>query len=209
MRATRHRVPWWLGTALTVAAFTGSAQAQVSEQDYLLHTLVKSPVFAGLRIWDRHLHDWRGLRPEEIPAQRAPVVVLHLWADYCKPCKEEFPMLRALAESIERAHPGQVQFVYLSETADAPAMDRFVTTLQGSLPRGPLYFDTGATIAQILSEQRPSAQKTLPITVVLDRQRVVRQAVIGPISTTRSALVTGIGKLVRLAQQMTGPAPKE
>jgi len=181
----------------------GRAEAQSTEQDYLLHTQLPPALLRNLRIWDARTRAWRDMRPDEIPGQRAPVMVVHLWADYCQPCKEEFPLLRSLAEGLERAHRGQVQFVYLSETADAAAMERFIATYRDSLPRGPLYYDTATSIAQLLSAQRPSGKKSLPITVVLDRQGVIRQAVIGAVSSNRSTLATGIEKLVRLSQQMT------
>lgn len=199
MRPSRY----WLSLGIWIV---GLQAAQASEQDFLLHTPVAPALLDNLRIWDTQQHLWRGMRTGESPARR-PVLVVHLWADYCKPCKEEFPLFRALAEAVEKDNPGQVGFVYLSETSDAAAMDRFLIENHPQMPRGPLYYDTSEAIAQLLSKHRPNGQKTLPITVLLDEQRVIRQAVIGPIGLSRAALATGIARLVRLSRQMT-PRPR-
>lgn len=196
---------FWLWLGIWMACLQA---AQASEQDFLLHTPVAPALLDNLRIWDAQQHLWRAMRTGESPARR-PVLVVHLWADYCKPCKEEFPLFRALAEAVERENPGQVGFVYLSETSDAAAMDRFLIQNHPQMPRGPLYLDTGEAIAQLVSRHRPNGQKTLPITIVLDEQRVIRQAVIGPIGLARGTLSTGITKLVRLPRQMTQPPRSE
>lgn len=191
---------------LVLFFISGSANAQIAEDNYLLHTPIPQRLFSDLPIWDGMLHEWRQQRPGETPAIRAPVVVVHLWADYCAPCREEFPILRDFAERVERTHPGQVEFVFLSETGSPLEMDRFLRAERARMPRAPLYFDRAGTVAALLSDSRPSGKQSLPITVVLDSARIVRQAVIGPIAGSRSVLAAGIAKLLRLTQPLTSNA---
>jgi thiol-disulfide isomerase/thioredoxin len=180
-----------------------SARAEGGDEGYLLHTPVPPSLFSRLRIWDTTARQWRAPRPEETPGQTAPILVVHLWADYCAACKKEFPLVRDFAERLTKAHPGQVEVIYISETFSSLEMDRFMVAEKERMPRAPQYHDTGEVFAQLIQENRPSGQLTLPVTLVLDEQRIVRQSVIGPIAAHRLMLAAGITKLVRLAGRVT------
>lgn len=180
------------------------ARAQSSSESFLLHTPVAPALFQKLRVWDTKEDEWRAPKPKELPRESAAVMVVHLWADYCGPCRQEFPVLRDLAKQIEARHKDRVAFVYLCETSSSTEAGRFFAENRASMPKGPHYQDTGEVIANLLRENIAGGQLSLPTTVVLDERRVIRQAIIGPITPHRGALAAGIGKLVQLAEGAGG-----
>lgn len=101
------------------------------------------------------------------------VTVVNLWATWCGPCREEFPLLR---ETLEAAGEG-VRFVPLLardnvhiedakrsyDALDAPTPDAFVADLGGL--SGPL---------AALGVVEPGAELAVPVTLVFDCQRRLR-----------------------------------
>ena len=180
---------------------TVPAQAQVpsSSEAYLLHTPVAPALLQKLRVWDAKEDEWRAPKPDELPRTDATVMVLHLWAHYCAPCRQEFPLLRDLAKQIEAQYKNRVTFTYLSETSSSTEAGRFFAENRSRMPGGPHYQDTGEAIANVLRANLVGGQLSLPITVILDERRVIRQAIIGPITPHRGEIAAGIAKLVQLA----------
>ncbi|MGC8762654.1 MAG: TlpA family protein disulfide reductase [Acidobacteriota bacterium] len=97
--------------------------------------------------------------PPLVPASlRGKVVVLHFWATWCPPCREEFPAFARYAEEARRKGDAEVVAVSLDQTADpVPA---FVRKAGGSFP---VYMDDGAFSSS-------AGVSVIPTTVVLDRQ---------------------------------------
>lgn len=167
-------------------------------EHFLLHHQIESARFSAFRIWDARLADWRKTEPPEVPGARAAVVILHLWADWCAPCREEFPVVRQLSDDLEKSYGDRVQLVLLSETSAPDAVRTFLEKQRERMPRGPHYLDTGEALANALRLDLP-VSLSYPVTLVLDSQRVVRHAVVGPIAGRRAELALAVGQLLRLA----------
>ncbi len=100
---------------------------------------------------------------------RGHVVLVDFWATWCGPCREELPVLVALAQRLE----GQgVRLVAVSEDdppEQAPAVQAFAATVPG-LERSVVYGDPDL--------ERRYGVTSLPTLFVLDRQgRLVRKLV--------------------------------
>lgn len=177
-----------------------------SEQ-FLVHHQIELAQLRALRIWDSRLADWRKAEAAEAPAGRATVMVLHFWADWCAPCREEFPVMRQFTEELEQRHGDRAQLVMLSETSLPEAMRSFLAKQRERMPRGPLYLDTGEAIATALRADLPTTL-SYPVTLVLDSQRVVRHAIVGSIASRRTELFAAIANLLRLANASSpNPTP--
>lgn len=95
------------------------------------------------------------LAPETL---KGKVVVLHFWATWCPPCREEFPAFARYAEEARRKGDAVVIAVSLDQTAEpVPA---FVRKAGGAFP---VYMDDGAFSSA-------AGVSVIPTTVVLDRQ---------------------------------------
>lgn len=196
-------LPWLLVVSLFLSPLPQRAHAELGEDSYLLHTPIPQDLFSRLLVWDKARHEWRLPLPSEHPGQKAPMLVVHLWADYCKPCRREFPILRDMVEAFRKAQPGRVEFVFLSETFSSIEMNRFLNEEDGHMPQTPLYYDVAESFAKLVRTNCPSGGLTLPVTLLLDEKRVVRQAFIGSILSHRAALAAGINKLARLSATAT------
>ncbi len=171
----------------------------------LLHRQIEPTKLRALKIWDTHLANWRVTDPKEAPIEKATLLVLHLWADWCKPCVAEFPALRGIIQELDKTYGGRVQVVLLSETATAQAMRVFLDKEQDRMPRGSQFLDTEETIAESLRNGLPMTLP-YPVTLVLDPKRVVRHAIVGPITARRGELLTAISRLMQVTGSQA-PAP--
>jgi thiol-disulfide isomerase/thioredoxin len=188
---------------LMLAASSSAAPSQPGfllthqSEGYLLQRRVPADKLRRLDVWDSRLADWRNARAEEQVSEAAPILVLHLWADYCAPCREEFPYIRQTVETIERRFGQEVRWVLLSETQSPSDMRAFLGKYGASLPAGPQYLDSGEAIAASL---RPSTLGALsyPVTVVLDSRRIVRYAIVGRVIPRRIELLDAIDRLLDL-----------
>ena len=169
-------------------------------EPFLLNRQIDPALLRGLKIWDTRLVTWRTMQPNEAPSERAQVLVLHLWADWCGPCREEFPVIRDTAEGLEKVFGERVQAVLLSETSAPEAMRAFLEKQRANMPRGPQFLDVGEMIAASLRTDLPTPL-SYPITLVLDAQRVVRHAVVGPIASRRGDLVASINRVLTESRQ--------
>lgn len=174
-------------------------------EPHLLNRQIDRALLRGLKIWDTRLATWRAMQPAESPTERASVLVLHLWADWCGPCRDEFPVIRDMTETMEKVYGERVQVVLLSETSAPEAMRTFLEKQRGNMPRGPQYLDTDELIAAGLRAQLPTAL-SYPTTLVLDTRRVVRHAVVGPVVGRRADLIASINLL--LAERSADPSAR-
>lgn len=163
----------------------------------LFHKQLNPSYFAKLAVWDLRLSEWRPMQPEEAVGERSSVYVLHLWADYCAPCRDEFPILRELAEETDKKHGLKVRWVFLSETSSPVAMQAFLAKYQARMPKGPQYLDTDEAIANLLREGLGS-ELSYPTTLLLDAQRVVRHAIVGRVRGRRTEFMTALDRLLAI-----------
>jgi thiol-disulfide isomerase/thioredoxin len=106
--------------------------------------------------------DLRG-QEHRVAGSAGPVRVVDLWATWCEPCREQFPVLAALVE----AHPGAGLAVY------AVSVDEDRAQLEAYLEATPLPFTVlwdkgGSRTAERIGVER------LPTTLVVDRAGRVR-----------------------------------
>ena len=119
----------------------------------------------------------------------ARLMVVHVWAIECKPCLDEFPLLRGIADSFRSAP--QTRFVFISETADGAKLLDFMAKQKAELPRGEHYQSIDERLRHSLQ------QRAQPTTLLLAPLGVVRQAFLGSIKLRRSELVDSIERLNR------------
>lgn len=183
---------------LSGLALAADPVVQVRRDEARLVNQVIPPELVGsnLRVWDGEA--WRPSNPAELQRTQARVLVVNLWATYCKPCVTEFPILREMARKIEADFKNEVQFVFLSETSDPIEMKAFFAKYEKILPtRVPMYLDENENIASTLRYVQPSGNLALPTTLILDDQRHVRYAMIGAIQERRSELINALDDTVR------------
>jgi thiol-disulfide isomerase/thioredoxin len=92
---------------------------------------------------------------------RGKVVVLDVWATYCKPCKDAFPRLGRLAQ----AYPGVV-VIGLSVDEDDEVVRRYLREVPAAFP---IARDRDLSISR-----PPMTVAELPTLIVIDRAGVVR-----------------------------------
>ncbi len=183
--------------ASAAAAVEPSSAVRRDEARLLNQLIPKQYLGSGLRVWDGS--SWRPARDAELTRPQAKVLVVNLWATYCKPCLTEFPKLREMARKIEVDYKQDVQFIFLSETSDPAEMKLFCTRNEKILPtRYPFYLDENENIASALRFVQPGGNLSLPTTLILDDQRAVRYAMLGAIVDRRSELVAAIDDVVNV-----------
>lgn len=184
-------------SALSAQGLAPGFVAVHRSEPVLLHKQLDPSLLRKLLIWDARHTEWRQMQGAEAPAERTPLLILHLWADYCAPCREEFPILRELEQEITRKHGGDARFVYLSETSSPEEMNTFLERNKARMPPGPHYLDTNEAIANKLREGL-AGTLSYPVTVVLDSQRIVRHAFVGRVTARRAELLTAVERLLAI-----------
>ncbi len=177
----------WMLVAACASARADSGTAQADAEASLLHRRIE---LSNARQWDRVRKLWL---PLYLPP--AKVYVVNLWSVHCPPCRKEFPQLRMLQQGW-RSHP-QVQFVYLSdplgdETAEEVVL--FWNKNQSMLP------DADPTRTETLQLRQSLEIDKNPITLLLDENRIVRQAFVGELGARP------IGRSIERLLQSAEPA---
>lgn len=117
-----------------------------------------------------------------------PVLVVHLFSLDCPPCLEELPSLK----EVFHGNWKDVQFAMVLETLDEGRIREFLRTSRSKLPEGvPLYVSTDRRI-------RDTSQlgiNTIPVTLLLDKQRVVRQSFVGGLKDRMHELTRALSGL--------------
>lgn len=188
---------------------TGSTQNSNNYQTEvsLLHTRIDKTRLEQILVWDVRDANWRKPKDNEATPNStdAPLLIVHLWADWCKPCREEFQVLKSLAPTIEARYRRRVRFIYVAMETGSANMERFLEANKDIMPSARFYLDAGeGGIASTLRSRLASGRLSLPTTLLLDSQRIVRQAIVGPINNRRAEFVDSINRLLPVA---TGLAP--
>jgi thiol-disulfide isomerase/thioredoxin len=110
-------------------------------------------------------------QPLNVGDTRDRVTVVNFWATWCPPCIDEMPLLAQTATDLA-GEP--VTFVGVNVEDDPDAAQ----ALGGSVPFRSIV-DPSGSLLQTVPEVLP---KSLPITLILDRQGRVAVRIIGPIS---------------------------
>lgn len=134
-----------------------------------------------LRLDLNEVRQWEDDRPSSRRlSTKKPWLVVHLFSLDCPPCLEELPQLKPL---FQRNMP-DIEFALVLETLDLQRIRDFLQKEAGRLPDVDLYLSTDRRL-------RSTAQigiDTVPLTLVLDQQLVVRQAFVGSLKDRMSQL---------------------
>jgi len=193
-------------------------QQRHRDEVHLLNQQVRLPKLA---VWDGPRGEWRSPQGHE-GAVRTPVRVVHLWADYCPPCRAEMPRLKRMAQQLYADSKREVQFVFISETIDPEAMKKFLRENHTAMPSGMQYGDTNHDLMVSLMQSLPqlpqappspgehnlSRELPLPVTLVMDDEDVVRLAFVGSVEGRQGELVNGIEQLQKTLKARGAPADR-
>jgi len=204
----------WLAASLGLA---GSADIAAMRRDEarLLHQALRSiDLASNLRIFDPRSGEWLRTETSDPPAAR--VIVVYLWTNTAPAAAAELPWLRELARRVEAYHGGDVRFLFIAEGVSGQDMKaitagpRAPSAPPAASPAAerasglPFFLDQEGAIAETLRQALLGAKLPLPVTLLLDDQRVVRQAFIGSLASRRSELVSGISDLLYRIRAVRG-----
>lgn len=192
----------------TPLARSGSELDLRRQEVRLLHLALDRVALRSFLVWEPKIDALRDARPGEVVDDSTPVMILHLWATWCDPCKEEFPLWQKLGPRLVDRHSGKVRIAHVALQNDSSDMASFVQQMHGKLPFPTRHFDRKERLASALRKALSGKQLTLPMTLILDRERVVRQAIIGPISERRQELAESTARLIQLIQQQDDAASR-
>jgi|SRR5688500_5702898 peroxiredoxin len=112
---------------------------------------------------DFALRSWKG-ENVRLSEHLGEVVLINFWTTWCGPCRQEMPLLDDIYGKYRRA--GLVLFsVNLDEEGNLDAAREMATTLRISYP---VLFDARKDVS------RAFQASTMPLTVLIDREGVVR-----------------------------------
>jgi thiol-disulfide isomerase/thioredoxin len=161
----------------------------------------------GFAVWEQESQQLRPRKPGENMDDSTPVIILHLWAVWCSPCREEFPVWRELKEKLAKQYGGNVRIAHIAMQNEPGQMASFVSEMGKKLPFGAKYFDRDGRLAKNL---RPALgnkkDPPLPMTLWLDHERIVRHAIVGPITKRLPQVMELTAQLVRIIQQQQSGA---
>lgn len=124
---------------------------------------VPAGLLVGQPAPDFALRSWDGANMR-LSEHTGEVVLINFWATWCGPCRQEMPLLDEIYGKYRRA--GLVLFsVNLDEDSNLDAAREMAKTLRVSYP---VLFDARKEVS------RAYQASTMPLTVLIDREGVVR-----------------------------------
>lgn len=119
-----------------------------------------------------------------------PLTLIHIWATHCQPCVEEMPTLLRLFEGMQADRPLRILLVAEDE------LSRLIPYAAAHLRS-----HSGVELATLSPEsgwREHLGERGLPLTLLIDRDRVVRQAFVGSLKERRNELISALEQLSRL-----------
>ena len=118
-------------------------------------------------------YEYNGLKETKLSDLKGKVVLINVWASWCKPCEQEAPDLQAAWTVLKDS--GDVVFVGV-DYVDTPAgANEYLTKFSISFPNAP---DLKSNISSILNRQMG-----VPETYIVDRKGILQKIQIGPFSS--------------------------
>lgn len=166
----------------------------------LLHLPIDRTALSSLAVWDPQTNFLRKALVDEIVDGEASLTVIHLWATWCTPCVEDFPIWRELKRDVRLDVSRRVRILHVALQRDSSSMANFVESLGARHPASIWYFDRDERLAGQLRPAFNNQAPSLPLTILLDKRRIVRQAFFGPIKDRRKELTDSMMRLLRLIE---------
>jgi len=188
-----------LTTLLQLSAVPAAINpADRAQEIALLHAQLDPALLHRMQVWNDKAAEWRDPKPADLWDEKVPVLMVHFWATWCAPCREEFPIWQELAPKIEAQHKGKIRILFVAVQSAGPDMEAFLAKNRAKMPQGPLYQDLGERLAETLRRRVDAERLSYPVTVWLDPQRVVRQSLVGSVKARRGELIDSTTRLLKL-----------
>ncbi len=118
-------------------------------------------------------YEYNGIKEMKLSDLQGKIVLINIWASWCKPCEQEAPDLEAAWQFYKDS--GDVVFIGV-DYVDTPAgAEEYLTKFNISFPNAP---DLKSNISSILNRQMG-----VPETYIIDREGVLRNVKIGPFAS--------------------------
>jgi peroxiredoxin len=163
------------------------APGQVSDQPYTIHPGVSPPASKDLTGQRRPDYTLAGINGELVSATDfdGRVVLLNFWATWCKPCREEMPMLAKLQSGYSA---DEMQIVGIALDDVQRARD-FSAELGINYP-----ILVGSTDVMVLVRLYGNNAGMLPYSVMIDSEGVIRWAHLGELN--RKEVIRNLDELL-------------
>jgi len=118
-------------------------------------------------------YEYNGQKEMKLSDLQGKIVLINIWASWCKPCEQEAPDLEEAWQFYKDG--GDVVFVGV-DYVDTPAgADEYLTKFNISFPNAP---DLKSNISSILNRQMG-----VPETYIIDRKGILQNIKIGPFAS--------------------------
>lgn len=212
-----------LFVALTAAPTLDPNKLQRELEDYRQHAQDEVSLqnfrvrLPALSVFDTTSSAWSEPAPQAAISggcSRARLRILHLWAHWCGPCTREFKAIKTLESTLRKNYLNDIEFILVSvDTSDPAAMQEYLKN--NDLLVGPKYGDSQRELTQAIEHALPEIPQRgampdpsqrdrvmpLPVSLVLDRDDMVRLAFVGPIEKRRAELTNGLARLHAWAKE--------
>lgn len=190
----------WMQLSVSQPVKPGQSSSQSHEQ-LLLHRALDRGALRTFSVWDRSENKERPIKRAEIFDDSTPVLIVHLWATWCVPCKEEFPLWRELTPRLRNQHNGRVHVVHVALQDEALSMNEFLKEFGKTMPNGPLYIDLNEALLKNLRSLLQGVDPQLPITMWLNPKRVVWKVIVGGVKNRRTEIITATNQLMEVVNR--------
>jgi hypothetical protein len=187
---------WCLaGRSGPTAGATAAAQAPstplsetLDAEGRLLHRRLD---LSGVLRWDRRQRRWLPLGKT-----RERLLVVNLWSARCKPCLDEFPLLRRM--SAAWLHNPQVRFLFISDPPQDTAASEVIEFWQQHAAEVPDLDPCRSTSDKLRTGLDNRSQ---PLTLLVDGEGIIRHALVG--SIVDRSVASAMERLLKILR----PAP--
>ncbi len=183
-----------------------------SQEADLLNLQIDRTVLQSFPLWDKEAGVLRKARSSFDNDRVTPIIILHLFATWCEPCREEMPIWKELWFTLHNESNGLARAFHIAIQSDVNELPKFIEKVgPRNMPSQLLYFDKSGRLAKNLSQAfDDQSLPPLPITLWLDPDRVVRRVIIGSISGRIPEVKAATMRMVKLFNQQVkaGRRPK-